>query len=102
MSDPKNDPARIARLVELGTVSNCASVVCARLADQRADAMIRNMLILSGAAISLPLGLIAELPEINVGGMPGANDVADFWIVALLCGTFGAGQMMYVHRKGRL
>jgi hypothetical protein len=34
--------------------------------------------------------------------MPGANDVADFWIVALLCGTFGAGQMMYVHRKGRL
>lgn len=95
---------RVTLLVEeLDSVRDRASVVSDQLADQRADEMNRNMLILSVvAAIFLPLGFVTGLLGINVGGIPGANDAAAFWIVVLFCGMLGAGLMFYFHRKGWL
>lgn len=95
---------RVTRLVEeLDSVRDRASVVSDQIADQRADEMNRNMLILSVvAAIFLPLGFVTGLLGINVGGIPGADDSAAFWIVVLFCGILGGGLMYYFHRKGWL
>lgn len=95
---------RVTRLVEeLDTVRDRASVVSDQLADQRADEMNRNMLILSVvAAIFLPLGFVTGLLGINVGGVPGANDGSAFWFVVAFCAVLGGGLMIYFHRKGWL
>jgi len=37
------------------------------------------------AGIFLPLGFLTGLLGINVGGMPGMDDPAAFWIVVLIC-----------------
>ena len=37
------------------------------------------------AGIFLPLGFLTGLLGINVGGMPGMNDPAAFWIVVVIC-----------------
>lgn len=95
---------RVTRLVEeLDSVRDRASVVSDQLTSQRADEMNRNMLILSVvAAIFLPLSFLTGLLGINVGGIPGAQDSAAFWIVVVLCGLLGGGLMVYFHRKGWL
>lgn len=95
---------RVTRLVEeLDAVRDRASVVSDQLADQRADDMNRNMLILSVvAAIFLPLGFLTGLLGINVGGIPGADNAAAFWIVVILCVTLGGALMTYFHRRGWL
>ena len=53
-------------------------------AEQRGEAMNRNMLVLSVvAAIFLPLGLVTGLLGVNVGGIPGAQY---HWAFAILVG----------------
>lgn len=74
---------RVTRLAEeLDAIRDRAQVVQDQIMDTRAEAMNRQMLILSVvAAIFLPLGLITGLLGINVGGMPGADNPTAFWIV---------------------
>ncbi len=74
---------RVTRLAEeLDAIRDRAQVVHDQIMDTRAEAMNRQMLVLSVvAAIFLPLGLITGLLGINVGGIPGAAYVGAFWIV---------------------
>ncbi len=52
------------------------------LSGRMAEQMNHTMYILAiVAAIFLPLGLLTGLLGINVGGMPGADDGAAFWLV---------------------
>ncbi|MBB5731432.1 zinc transporter [Altererythrobacter atlanticus] len=46
------------------------------------------------AAVFLPLGFLTGLLGINVGGMPGMDDPAAFWIVVGLCGAIFLMQLM--------
>ena len=74
---------RMTRLAEeLDAIRDRAQVVQDQIMDTRAEAMNRQMLVLSVvAAIFLPLGLITGLLGINVGGMPGAESPWAFWVV---------------------
>lgn len=54
------------------------------IANRMAEKMNQNMYILSiVAAIFLPLGFITGLLGINVGGMPGVDNAAAFWITCV-------------------
>lgn len=60
-----------------------------------AEVMNRNMYILSIiAAIFLPLGLITGLLGINVGGMPGVESGAEFWITCTMIGALFVGELI--------
>ncbi|SLN38662.1 Zinc transport protein ZntB [Roseovarius litorisediminis] len=86
---------RMTRLAEeLDAIRDRAQVVHDQIMDTRAEAMNRQMLVLSVvAAIFLPLGLITGLLGINVGGMPGANYGGAFWIVT--AGLVVLGLMLF-------
>ncbi|WAT16740.1 zinc transporter ZntB [Aurantiacibacter sp. MUD11] len=66
--------------------------------DIRARALSRsertNYLLTIVAAIFLPLGFLTGLMGINVGGMPGVDDVHGFWIVVGLCGMILLAQII--------
>ena len=78
---------RVTRMTEdIDAVRERAMVLQDQLADQRAEEMNRNMMVLSiVAAIFLPLGFLTGLFGINVGGMPGVESAAAFWIVSAAC-----------------
>ncbi|MCB2116695.1 MAG: zinc transporter ZntB [Rhodobacteraceae bacterium] len=80
---------RVTRLGEdLDAIRDRAQVVRDQVVDIRAEAMNRQMLVLSVvAAIFLPLGLLTGLLGINVGGIPGAGTPWAFWAV---CGILVA------------
>lgn len=80
---------RVTRLAEeLEAIRDRAQVVRDQIVDVRAEAMNRQMLVLSVvAAIFLPLSLLTGLLGINVGGIPGAEVPWAFWAV---CGLLGA------------
>lgn len=83
---------RVTRLgEELEAIRERAQVVRDQIVDIRAEAMNRQMLVLSVvAAIFLPLGLLTGLLGINVGGIPGAETPWAFWAVCglllVICG----------------
>ncbi len=74
---------RVTRLAEeLDAIRDRAQVVRDQVVDFRAEAMNRQMLVLSVvAAIFLPLGLVTGLLGINVGGIPGERVPWAFWAV---------------------
>lgn len=82
---------RVTRMTEdIDAARERAMVLQDQLTDQRAEEMNRNMMILSVvAAIFLPLGFITGLFGINVGGMPGVDNAAAFWIVTGICVAIG-------------
>ena len=84
---------QVTRLTEeIDAARERAMVLQDQLADQRAEEMNRNMMILSVvAAIFLPLGFLTGLFGINVGGMPGVESASAFWIVVLACVIIGGG-----------
>lgn len=84
---------RVTRYIEdLDAIRERASIVKDELANIMADRMNKNMYVLSIiAAIFLPLGFLTGLLGINVGGMPGADNSAAFWIVCALCIGVGIG-----------
>lgn len=93
---------RVTRLAEeLDAIRDRAQLVQDQILDLRAEAMNRQMLILSVvAALFLPLGLITGLLGINVAGIPGAQTPWAFWAVCgLLVGT-AAIQMWVFWRIG--
>ncbi len=73
---------RILRYVEdLDGIRERAQIVKDELANILADRLNKNMYILSViAAIFLPLGFLTGLLGINVGGIPGADNMNAFWI----------------------
>lgn len=84
---------RVTRYVEdLDAIRERAQIVKDELANIMADRMNKNMYLLSiVAVIFLPLGFLTGLLGINVGGMPGADNAAAFWIVCAMCASFGFG-----------
>jgi len=50
------------------------------------------------AAVFLPLGFVTGLLGINVGGMPGVESSAAFWVVAIVCGGLGVGSAWLLKR----
>ncbi|MEB8388240.1 zinc transporter ZntB [Rhodobacteraceae bacterium KMM 6894] len=95
---------RVTRLAEeLDAIRDRAQVVHDHLIDLRAEAMNRQMLVLSVVtAVFLPLGLITGLLGINVGGIPGESTPHAFWIVSALLLGIGAVQMWVFARMGWL
>jgi len=93
---------RVSRYVEdLEAIRDRAAVVAEQLADRRAETMNRQSFALTVvAAIFLPLGLLTGLLGINVGGIPGTESPAAFWIVTLLMVLIGGG-LWFVFRRSR-
>ncbi len=52
------------------------------------------------SAITLPLGLIAGLLGMNVGGMPGTGSSGGFGIVVGVMAAVTLGQFWYFKRNG--
>ena len=100
----REESDRITRVVEeLDIVRERAAVIQEQLAARRADEMNRNMMIISVvSAVFLPLGFLTGLLGINVGGMPGADNEASFWIVCALCVLLGGALVSVFHRMGWL
>ena len=100
----REESDRITRVVEeLDIVRERAAVIQEQLAARRADEMNRNMMIISVvSAVFLPLGFLTGLLGINVGGMPGADSEAAFWVVCGLCVLLGAGLVTVFQRMGWL
>ncbi|WP_425408676.1 zinc transporter ZntB [Hyphococcus sp.] len=90
--DLRETADQVTRLTEeIDAARERAMVLQDQLTDQRAEEMNRNMMVLSiVAAIFLPLGFLTGLFGINVGGMPGVEDPAAFWLVVFACGVIGA------------
>ncbi|MFY9238645.1 MAG: zinc transporter ZntB [Roseovarius sp.] len=95
---------RVTRLAEeLDAIRDRAQVVHDHIMDSRAEAMNRQMLVLSVVtAIFLPLGLLTGLLGINVGGIPGADSLSAFWIVAAGLCVLGVAQLTLFWRMGWL
>lgn len=91
---------RVLRFVEeLDSVRERSNVLHDQLTDQRAEEMNRTMLVLAVvAAIFLPLGLLTGLLGINVGGMPGADNPAAFWIVTAAMILLALGELWLFRR----
>lgn len=87
---------QVTRLTEeIDAARERAMVLQDQLADQRAEEMNRNMMVLSVvAAVFLPLGFITGLFGINVGGMPGIDSASAFWMVVLACGMIGGALLV--------
>ena len=98
----REESDRITRVVEeLDIVRERAAVINEQLAAKRADEMNRNMMIISVvSAVFLPLGFLTGLLGINVGGMPGADNDASFWIVCGLCVVLGGALVTVFQRLG--
>ncbi|MGE0407957.1 MAG: zinc transporter ZntB [Amphiplicatus sp.] len=94
----------VTRLTEeIDAARERAMVLQDQLADQRAEQMNRNMMILSVvAAIFLPLGFLTGLFGINVGGMPGVDSPAAFWLVVAASLAIGLGLAAFFRGRGWL
>ncbi|MBU2934937.1 MULTISPECIES: zinc transporter ZntB [Pacificibacter] len=91
---------RVTRMAEeLDAIRDRAQIVQDQIMDQRAEAMNRQMLLLSiVAAIFLPLGLLTGLLGVNVGGIPLAKNPWGFAIVCVILGVVCAGQIWLFKR----
>lgn len=91
---------RVLRYVEdLDAIRERAQIVKDELANILSDRINKNMYILSViAAIFLPLGFLTGLLGINVGGIPGSENINAFWIFCLILGITVATQV-YVFKK---
>lgn len=81
---------RLTRYVEdLDAIRERAQIVKDELVNALTDKMNRNTYVLSiVAAIFLPLGFLTGLLGINVGGIPGVDNDAAFWVVSATCAGF--------------
>jgi len=95
---------RVARLgEELDAIRDRAQIVQDQIMDARAEAMNRQMLILSVvAAVFLPLGLITGLLGVNVGGVPGATSPIAFWVLCAVLVLMGGVQVWLFRKIGLL
>lgn len=66
--------------------------------SDRVEKRLRLLTIVS--AITLPLGLVAGLLGMNVGGVPGVNLSSGFYIVVVLMGVVALIQYLYFKKMG--
>ena len=66
--------------------------------NDRVERRLRFLTIVS--AITLPLGLIAGLLGMNVGGVPGINNSIGFWVVLMIMVVIILIQYLYFKKKG--
>lgn len=73
---------RVIRYIEdIDTIRERAQIVKDELTNALSDRMNKNLYMLSViAAVFLPLGFLTGLLGINVGGVPGVDNPAAFWI----------------------
>ncbi|MBA1149162.1 zinc transporter ZntB [Ectothiorhodospiraceae bacterium WFHF3C12] len=92
---------RLTRLVEdLDAIRERAAVSQEELATRLSDQMNRNMYVLSlAAALFLPLGFVTGLLGINVGGMPGVDSEAAFWIVCAVLVVLGGIEALFFYLR---
>lgn len=95
---------RVFRLgEELDAIRDRAQLVHDQLMDQRAELMNQRMLVLSVvAAIFLPLGLVAGLLGMNVGGLPGTQSPWAFWSVCAGLTGLGVVLWLWFRRNGMM
>ena len=87
---------------ELDSARDRAAITQEELAGRMADAMNKNMYVLSiVAGIFLPLGLLTGLLGINVGGIPGTENNWAFTIVCLILVGL-AGIVFWLFRRFRI
>lgn len=81
---------RMQRMVEdLDALRERSQIIKDELANALADRMNRNMYLLSVVgAIFLPLGFLTGLMGINIGGMPGVDADAAFWVFSGMLALF--------------
>jgi len=91
-----------ARLTEdLEAVRERAAIVRDQIAEIRADQMNQHMMLLSiAAAIFLPLGLLAGMLGMNVGGVPGIESALAFWWVTAGLTAAGVAMAWLFRRAG--
>ncbi len=92
---------RMVRLVEdLDAVRERASVIHEELVGRLSDQLNQRMYLLSiTAALFLPLGFLTGLMGINVGGIPGAENPAAFWIFCGILGVLLTAQIWFFIRN---
>ncbi|EAQ99138.1 zinc transporter ZntB [Congregibacter litoralis] len=82
----------IRHIEDMDEVRDRAVLAQEELTSRIAEQMnARSYLFTVAAVIFLPLGFLTGLMGINVGGMPGVDNDAAFWIVVFLCGIVGLG-----------
>jgi zinc transporter len=91
---------RVTRYVEdLDAIRERAQIVKDEIANILADRLNRNTYILTlVAGIFLPLGFLTGLLGINVGGIPGADNPAAFWMFCLFLALIVAGLILLFRR----
>lgn len=82
---------RVTRFAEeLDSVRDRAAVIYDQMVERRAEQMNRSMLILAVVTVVFaPLTLLTGLMGMNVGGIPGAEDINGFWTVSLFAVAIG-------------
>ncbi|MGB0719972.1 MAG: zinc transporter ZntB [Bdellovibrionales bacterium] len=86
------------RLVEdLDSIRERGQIIKDELSNTLSERMNKNLYVLSLiAALFLPLGFLTGLLGINVGGMPGVDSSAAFWVVCFLCcGVFALEYIIF-------
>lgn len=89
LREASDQTTRIAE--ELEAVRERAALVYDQLVDKRSEEMNRIMLVLAVVTtIFLPMGLIAGMMGMNVGGMPLLESPIGFWVTAGIMSLIGA------------
>ena len=90
----------LTRYVEdLDAARDRAAVTHEELSVALADRLNKNLYLLSVvAALFLPLGFVTGLLGVNVGGIPGAEDPASFWILSAVLAALVALQVVVFRR----
>lgn len=84
---------------ELDLLTNRLILVREAIASAQAERLNRQLYILSIVSVLfLPLGFLTGLMGINLGGMPGADDPAAFWIFCGLLAAVFAGLVAILWR----
>lgn len=86
---------------ELDAIRDRAQIVHDQIMDRRSETMNRQMLILSViAGVFLPLGLIAGMMGMNVGGLPGEKSPWGFVATCTVLAAIGLFQVVLFRKLG--
>ncbi len=91
---------QMARIVEdLDAMRERSAVVQDELTNRISERINRNMYTLSVvAALMLPLGVIAGMLGMNVGGLPFADSKTGFWAICAIMGVVVVSQVLIFRR----
>lgn len=90
----------IRYIEDLDSVRERATVTQEELANRQSEQLNNRMYVLSiVTTIFLPLGFLTGLLGINVGGIPGADDPAAFWLFLLFLTVLIVAQLWFFKRK---